>query len=217
MAESLLPQKDGLSQCLSLLQRDEYESPSTEENLPQDPDFTRRHDLNGGRYSESCGLDNIHEPPIDGEETFYFPEEVPDPDAPYYIVDTRPGPGKPERGWENGRKGHKVRIMGVWKDHGVLPPVDETGYMGKNLAERVRDTAAKQIGDGYEITYIGLGSKENHMHVVASDLQTRKEADSDLPGIGNWIRYRVEDGEPTELEDFNFNGPLGAYLGESLL
>lgn len=181
-----------------------------ERALPENPDFYQQHSIS--ESSSRCRLDQIPE-----EEELLYPEENILQENPYFIADTKPGPAKPERGWDNGRKGHEVRNIGVWREHGELPPVPETYFNGLNFAERTMEITANQIEDGYMVIGGSMQTFEDHLHFIASDLETEESADSDLEDLNNWFLYSVEDGEPEELIEYRSREKIGDYLEELLL
>lgn len=209
MAEIVSERQTGLQSYIELLKEPGDVNHHLERTLPENPDFNRRYDIANG--SSSCRLDEIPE-----DEELLYPGEV-SAESPYNIADTQPAPGRPERGWKDGRKGHQVRNIGIWHEHGEIPPADETYHDGLNIAERLRDVTFNQIGDGYGVVGGSMQTFEDDLHFVASDLRTESGAESDLPGLNNWFLYRVENGEASELVDYRSREKIGEYLEELLL
>lgn len=209
MAEILQDQETDLQRYLDFLREPGETNTHLEQTLPENPSFDHSYDISNGRTH--CRLDDIPD-----EEELLYPFED-SPGSPYYVVDTRPAPGKPEKGWKDGRKGHQVRNIGVWNEHGELPPVTETYYEGLNIAERLRDLTFEQIGEGYGVVGGSMQTFEDDLHFVSSDLQTEPGAESDLPGLNNWFLYSVQDGEAEDLIEYRAREKIGAYLEELLL
>lgn len=190
---------------ISLLEQDGDENRFLEKALPEDPDYTSDYDLPGQDYCQLC---EIHVPPVEEDEEIFYEN------SNFYVVDTVAGPGDEEKGWDNGRKGHDVRNMAVWKEHGVLP---RSAYAGQTeMVEKLRDITASQIGNGRQIIYGSMSSMPDHFHFVSSDLETHPSAEPDLGSINNYHLYQVENGEAIELLDVKARDKLGRYLEEVL-
>lgn len=156
---------------------------------------------------EECRLDQIIQEPLDhGEEVYLLNQD-------YFITSTGAGSGYPGRGWEDGRKGHEIRNMAVWREHGVLPDPGET-CQGYSMGDTLREITARQIGEGEMVIYGSMESISEHFHFVASDLENKGE--SDLTDVNSYFRYHVEDGRP-EMVEHNIRDSFGRYLGELLL
>lgn len=210
MVEILHGEETDLQSYIELLKEPGDVNSYLEQTLPENPDFNQRHDIANGH--SSCRMDEIPEE----EELLYSQESTVD-QTPYYVTSTQPAPGTPEKGWRDGRKGHQVRNMAVWNEHGELPPVPETYHNGLNIAEKLRDMTSEQIEDGYEVVGGSMNTFEKHLHFVASDLETEQGAKSDFPELNNWFLYRVENGEASELIDYQSQEKIGHYLEELLL
>ncbi len=210
MFEILTGQQTKLQSYIELLKEPGDVNIHLEKTLPENPDFNQSHDISS--RSSSCRLDKIPD-----EEELLYPLDDALEKTSYYVVSTQPAPGNMERGWKDGRKGHQVRNMGVWNEHGELPPVPETYHNGLNMAEKLRDITSEHIGEGYEIVGGSMNTFEEHLHFVASDLETENGAESDFPELNNWFIYRVENGEATELVDYRSREKIGDYLEELLL
>jgi len=210
MVEILSSQQTDLQGYIDLLREPGDVNSYLEQTLPENPDFSQRYDISNGDLS--CRLDEIPE-----EEEILYPQEDVFGQSPYYITSTQPAPGNPERGWEDGRKGHQVRNIGVWNEHGELPPVPETYYNGLNIAERLRDMTSEQIGEGYGLVGGSMQTFEDDLHFISSDLETEPRADSDLSGLNNWFLYSIEDGKAAELIEYQSREKIGDYLEELLL
>lgn len=173
------------------------------ENTEFDGNFNQEYDISKER---KCKLDEILEPPIDEEEEFFHPDNPVESDSPYYIVDTEPGEHEE---WETGRKGHDVRNMAVWYEHGVLPAISEET---KQMAVDLLETTAEQIGDGYGVIGGSMQTFEDHLHFVAEDVALLGDEKSDFPGLNSWFMYKVEDGEVVGLFDEKVRDTSGEYL-----
>ena len=211
MVKQLSAQQKDFQYCRQLLHEPGEINFHLEQALPNEPNFDQRYDISDGR--QSCKLDEIPE----NEEIFYPENDELIDQCPYFIADTKPGPGDPEKGWKNGRKGHEVRNIGVWHEHGEIPPVNETYFKGSNMAERLRDVTAEQMEDGYEVVFGSMQSFKDDFHFVASDLETNPSAEPDLYTINSWFLYEIDGGEPTELVEYQSRDVMGEYLEQLLL
>lgn len=210
MVETLTRQENDLQSYIELLRELGDVNHYLEETLPENPDFDQRHDITN--ESSSCRLDEIPE-----DEEIFYPQGNNFDQTPYYVSSTQPAPGTPEKGWKDGRKGHQIRNMAVWKEHGELPPLTETYHNGLNIAEKLRDMTSEQIEQGYEVVGGSMNTFETHLHFVASDLTTEQGAESDFRELNNWFLYRVENGEVSELLDHQSREKIGIYLEELLV
>lgn len=172
-----------------------------ERTLPSEPDFSSSYALPG---SEECRLCEI---PYDSNEDVYARGDN------YYIACTSGGPGDQQKGWSDGRKGHDVRNMAVWQNHGVLPSLKDIEHSGYNMLELLRDKTAEQIQDGEMVVGGSMQTFEDHTHFIAEDVQN--EGVSDLPGLNNYALYRVENGIP-EFQTHQSREKIGDYMEQAL-
>lgn len=172
-----------------------------EETLPNQPDFyTTSYAIPG---DDGCRLEHIR---FDSAEKVYTREPN------YFIACTSGGPGNAERGWKDGRKGHDVRNMAVWNNHGVLPSIGYMEYTG-NMLKHLRDLTAEQVDDGEFVVGGSMQTFNDHAHFIAEDLEN--DGESDLPGLNNYALYSVENGIP-ELETLQAREKIGDYMEQAL-
>jgi hypothetical protein len=213
MEQHLSSQENSIEECKEFLRSSGDENEHLQSALPENPDFEEGYDI-----SNPGSRGRLNEIPDDEPKTNILHEN-----PFYYVANTKGAPPTPEKNWEDGRKGHEVRYMSVWKKQGDLPPVSETYYKGPNmtesmnLAEILRDITFEEVGDGYVVVGGSMQEFEDHLHFIASDLKTKPPAESDLPGLNNWFLYRVENGEAAELEEHKSREKIGDYLKELLL
>ncbi|MFQ3275031.1 MAG: hypothetical protein ACI9SF_000164 [Candidatus Nanohaloarchaea archaeon] len=133
-------------------------------------------------------------------------EMVIDETDDFYVVDTED------------RKGHQIRNMGVTKDHGTFPAVENSVEM----IDRLVDSTTGQVLHEYEngdlenpdfILYGSMNSFSEHFHFVASDLYGNSEAE-DLDKIHSYLRFEFEEGGGYRLntEKSKFRDSFGEYL-----
>lgn len=166
---------------------------------------SKTHDIS---KDDTQGLGHILQEPVNTDEELYFLS----PD--FYIVSTKAGPGCDERGWEDGKKGHDVRNMAVWKEDGVLPATEDTYFQGYSMAEILKEITARHIGGGGMVVYGSMESRPGVTHLMASDLENSGE--SDLEGINSYFLYKVEDSNPV-LKESRVRDRMGEYLEELLI
>lgn len=205
MAKGFLTQESDLEHYKNLLRAPGDTNAHLESSLPENPDFEEPFDI-----SYSGPPHRLTQIPEDE------PKNILSQNPLYYIADAKGGPPTPKKSWRDGRKGHEVRNIGVWREPEEIPPVSETCYEGLNVAEKLRDLTFEEIGEGYGIVGGSMSSFEDHLHFIASDLETEPDAESDLAPLNNWFLYRVEDGEPAELEEYQSREKIGMYLEELL-
>lgn len=190
---------------VNLLRQEGTVNQHVEEILENHSDtYSQSHDIS---REDTRGLGHILQEPVNSDEELYFLSED------FYIVSTRPGPGCEEKGWVDGRKGHEVRNMAVWREEGVLPPVEETYFQGHSMAEILKEVTARHIEDGEMVVYGSMESRPGVTHLMASDLENSGE--SDLSGVSSYFLYEVENGEP-ELKESRVRDNMGGYLEELL-
>lgn len=134
---------------------------------------------------KKCALCSIYRMP------FQQSEMVVNETDDFYIVDTED------------RKGHRIRNMGVIKDHGVIPPVTDSVEMIDQLVE----STGRQVLHEYEkgelespdfIVYGSMNTFSEDFHLAASDIYG-KEKPEDLERINSYLRFEYDG------EDFNLN------------
>jgi len=206
MVKGFLTQEPGLKHYKNLLREPGDKNHHLESSLPENPDFEKTHDI-----SNSGPPHRLTQIPEDEPENILYQNPL------YHIADAKGGPPTPEKGWRDGRKGHDVRTIGIWREPGEIPPVSETYHNDLNIAEALRDITFEEIERGYGLVGGSMSSFEDHLHFIASDLETELGAESDLPSLNNWFLYRVENGEAIELEDYQSREKIGKYLEELLL
>ncbi|MFB6145522.1 MAG: hypothetical protein ABEJ99_03380 [Candidatus Nanohaloarchaea archaeon] len=172
-----------------------------EQVLPSQPDFSTSVQLPGDDYCNLCSI-----------ETDYS-EKIPVRDPNFFIACTSGGPGDEKKGWEDGRKGHDVRYMAVWNNHGVIPSKSYMNFCGADMIDELVEVTAEEIEDGEMTVYGSMQSHEDHLHFVASDTEQDKGTENDLAGVNSYAFYSVESGE-AELQEFVQRDRIGGYLAE---
>lgn len=143
------------------------------------------------------------------EEVFYADESS-------FVCSAEPGSGDEDKGWNNGLKGHDVRNIGVYSEHGKVPlPEDlETQFGDYNMVEVLREVTAEQVEDGYVVLYGSMSSIEDHFHLVASDLGVGSGIESDLEDVSSYFLYRVEEEGEIEFLEGRISESFGKYIQE---
>jgi hypothetical protein len=165
-----------------------------------DEDFSEPIPIETGE-EKKCAPCGIYRMPFEQSEM------VIDETDDFYVVDTED------------RKGHQIRNMGVKKDHGVFPAVENSVEM----IDRLVDSTTGQVLHEYEngdlenpdfILYGSMNSFSEHFHFVTSDLYGNGEAE-DLDRIHSYLRFEFdeEDGYRLNTEKSKLRDSFGEYLG----
>ncbi len=153
-----------------------------------------RNDL--GVKESSCNLDSINRFPKSSRENIFLRDS-----RGNYIVETAD------------KKGHEVRNMLVYHDHGVIPQPEDFDYenVSGNMFEDFLELTASQIRNNDQVEdkmalIIGLTSEPRHYHLIASDLDGGNPAEiQDLEEVNNYIYWDLSDEfKPEEPESMRF-------------
>ncbi|MFT4893175.1 MAG: hypothetical protein ACI8Z7_000976 [Candidatus Nanohaloarchaea archaeon] len=163
-----------------------------------DENFSQPIPLETGE-EKKCAPCGIYRIPFEQSEMIV--EETDD----FYLVDTED------------RKGHPIRNMGVTKEHGTAPAVEDSVKM----IDRLVDSTARQILHEYKngdlenrefMLYGSMNSFSEHFHFVASDLYGNGEAE-DLDKIHSYLRFEHDGTEYNlNMEKSKIRDSFGEYL-----
>lgn len=191
---------DYLSDSLAFL-RDEPEGRNVVEDALEEEEYEDRSDL---PEMEDCALCRIDKTPHVAGENIYWR----DGDGNYVVEAAN-------------KKGHPVRNMMVYGDHGYLPTSSDLEFQDKDPFRRLFEVSASQvynsdrIDDDQLIQTIGMNSVPGHLHVMASNLDVEDGDDTDHQLTNSYIRWDLSDG------DYSFENPdevlIRDNIGEEVL
>jgi len=191
---------EDFSDSLALL-RDEPEGRNVVEDALEDENYDGRFDL---PEMDDCALCRIDKTPHTAGENIYWRDN-----AGNYVVEAA------------NKKGHPVRNMMVFEDHGYLPASSDLEFREEDPFRRLFEISASQvynsdkIDDEQLIQTIGMNSVPGHLHVMASNLDVQGRENTDHQLTNSYIRWDLSDG------DYSFEDPeevlIRDNIGEELL
>ncbi|QKQ98778.1 hypothetical protein GKQ38_04610 [Candidatus Nanohaloarchaea archaeon] len=184
------------SDSLAVL-RDEPEGTNiVEEALEDEYQEGQRFDL---PEMDDCALCRIDKTPHTAGENIYWRDSDDN-----YVVEAA------------NKKGHPVRNMMVYGDHGYFPTDADMEMQDEDPFRRLFEISASQvyhsedIDDDQLIQTVGMNSVPGHAHVMASNLDIEADETTDHALTGSYIRWDLSDG------DYSFENPDEVMIRDSI-
>lgn len=186
---------EDFSDSLALL-RDEPGARNVVEDALEDENYDGRFDL---PEMDECALCRIDKTPHTAGENIYWR----DSDGNFVVEAAN-------------KKGHPVRNMMVYGEHGYLPTQADLEVQDEDPFRRLFEVTApqiynsEQIDDNQLIQTIGMNSVPGHTHVMASNLETDDDEPTDHHLTGSYVRWDLSDGE------YSFENPDEVMIRDNI-